>query len=91
MAEAPDKTELLKFPCHFPVKAIGHAQADIPVIVKEIIDAHVEPDCILDLQERESGKGKYTAVTVTIHAQSKQQLDKIYQALTDHESVVFAI
>ena len=89
--ESQDRVELLEFPCEFPVKAIGHSHANVRVIVEEIVAIHVEEHCVLNYSERDSGKGKYTAATITIQAHSKDQLDKIYQALTDHESIVFAI
>ncbi|MBI3188142.1 MAG: DUF493 domain-containing protein, partial [Gammaproteobacteria bacterium] len=36
-------------------------------------------------------KGTYTSITITISAQSKQQLDSIYQDLTACEHVLYAL
>ncbi|KPJ93840.1 MAG: transcriptional regulator, partial [Gammaproteobacteria bacterium SG8_15] len=40
---------------------------------------------------RASSNGKYVSITVIVNAQSREQLDAIYQALTDHEHVIMAL
>ncbi len=42
------------------------------------------------VKTRPSREGKYISVTVTIEAQSKEQLDNIYLELTAHERVLMA-
>ena len=91
MSDDARNLDLIEFPCTFPIKAIGHSHANVRLIVEKIIDLHVESALVLEFAERESGKGKFTAVTVTINAQSKAQLDNIYFALTSDKSIVFAI
>jgi putative lipoic acid-binding regulatory protein len=44
-----------------------------------------------DVREQESGNGNFVSVTVTITAESKNQLDTIYQALHDHELVLMVL
>lgn len=87
-----DKDEsAIQFPCDFPVKAMGLASYDLEVIVFDIVSQHA-PDISKDsLKTRESSNGKYISITVTVNAQSKAQLDAIYQALTDHEHVMMAL
>ena len=82
---------LLEFPCAFPIKAMGRSEAGFDDLVVEIVRRHTP-----DLREgavktRASRGGKWVSVTVTIQATSKQQLDAIYQALTDHEKVVMCL
>ncbi len=82
---------LLKFPCAFPIKAMGRSEAGFDDLVVEIVRKHAP-----DLREgavktRTSRQGKWISVTVTIQATSKRQLDAIYQALTDHEKVVMCL
>jgi putative lipoic acid-binding regulatory protein len=40
---------------------------------------------------RESGKGNYVSITVTVQATSRAQLDAIYMDLTACELVLYAI
>ncbi|NOX42432.1 MAG: DUF493 domain-containing protein [Gammaproteobacteria bacterium] len=90
MADSSDESPL-KFPCEFPVKAMGKTGQDFDLYVIEIFRRHV-PD--LDealITKRESQGGKYISVTVTIQAQSRKQLDAIYQALSDSEQVLMAL
>ena len=82
---------LLEFPCDFPIKAMGRGGEAFPGIVIEIVRRHA-PD--LDesrVRIRASRKGRYQSVTVTIRAASKNQLDNIYQELSDHDQVVIAL
>ncbi len=82
---------LLKFPCTFPIKAMGRSEAGFDDLVVEIVRRHAP-----DLREgavrtRASRRGKWVSVTVTIQATSKGQLDAIYQALTDNEKIVMCL
>ncbi|PPD20805.1 MAG: transcriptional regulator [Methylomonas sp.] len=82
---------LLQFPCQFAIKAMGHHRADFDAIVIEIVRRHCA-----DIREgavscRPSRTGAYLSVTVMIEATSRQQLDAIYQGLTDHPDVLMAL
>ncbi len=81
----------LTFPCDFPIKIIGNATPHFETTVREIIGKHV-PD--LDenaIRLRPSGKGNYAAITVTINAGSKQQLDDLYLELNASEAVLMTL
>jgi putative lipoic acid-binding regulatory protein len=82
---------LLEFPCKFPVKAMGLACDELEIAVLEIINRHVDnlPENALSI--RPSKNGKYTAITITITAHSKDQLDAIYMDLTACEYVSIAL
>ena len=82
---------LLTFPCVFPVKAMGLACDEFEIAVIEIINRHVENLAEDALLIKPSKNGKYTAITVTITAYSKKQLDAIYLDLTACEHVSIAL
>jgi len=82
---------LLKFPCEFPVKAMGLACDELEIAVIEIINRHVDNLAEDALTMKPSKNGKYTAITITITAHSKQQLDAIYMELTACEYVAIAL
>jgi len=75
------------FPCDFPIKAMGLATDDFEALVVSIVRQHCQDLGENAVKTRPSKTGKYLAVTVTIVAQSKAQLDAIYLALNNHERV----
>lgn len=81
----------LVFPCEFPIKAMGLAINDFDSLVVELVRRHVS-----DLKEgavrtRNSKKGKYVSVTVSVTAESQIQLDNIYQELTACEKILMVL
>lgn len=86
-----EQESALQFPCRFPIKAMGMSSIELDLHVVEIIRRHVDDIHEGAVTSRPSKGGKYTAVTVTITATSKQQLDAIYQDLTDSPLVLMAL
>jgi len=82
---------LLVFPCQFPIKAMGKSRDDFDAIVVEIIRRHVGDIREGAVTSRPSRSGTYTAVTVVIEATSREQLNAIYQGLTDCPDVLMAL
>jgi putative lipoic acid-binding regulatory protein len=82
---------LLEFPCTFPVKAMGRVEVQLDIVVIEIVQRHSPETNPQALKTRPSKDGNYLAVTVMVEASSKQQLDAIYQDLTDHPLVLMAL
>jgi len=82
---------LLKFPCEFPIKAMGLACDALEIAVIEIVDRHVEDVAEDAFRMKPSKNGKYTSITITITAHSKDQLDAIYMDLTACEHVSIAL
>jgi putative lipoic acid-binding regulatory protein len=82
---------LLEFPCQFPVKAMGRTDLELDLLVIEILRRHVDNINENAVTTRPSKDGNYIAVTVVIEASSKQQLDAIYQDLTDHPHILMAL
>jgi putative lipoic acid-binding regulatory protein len=87
----PGEATLLEFPCRFPIKAMGKADSAVERAVAEILIRHVPGFDVTSITVRESRGGKWLAVTAIIEAESKAQLDAVYQDLTDHELVVYAL
>lgn len=88
---AEDEESPLKFPCEFPIKAMGKATPELEIAVLEIINRHVPDLGEGAIKTRESRNGNYLSITVTIQARSREQLDAIYMELTSCEHIVFAI
>jgi len=81
----------LKFPCDFPVKAMGKSGVNLDVTVVEIVRRHAPDLSEGATRTRDSKQGNYIAVTVVVRATSRAQLDAIYQDLVDHDDVIMAI
>lgn len=82
---------LLQFPCRFPIKAMGRANGDLESVVIEILCRHVPGFDVASVSLRLSSGGNWASVTAVIEADSRAQLDAIYQELTDHDSVAWAL
>jgi len=79
---------LIEFPTAFPVKALGRDAPDFRSAVLAVIAAHAQFDPTSDVREQASSKGNFVSITVTLQAESQEQLDTIYQSLHDHELVL---
>ncbi len=89
MAGNPDT--LMKFPCRFPIKAMGRAEENFDVLVVGIIRKHSPEIADSFIRTRYSRDGRYVSITVTIDAKSRRQLDDIYRELTANERVLIAL
>ncbi len=88
----PATTEsALEFPCEFPVKAMGKTADDFDALVVGIVRRHVPGFNDATVQSRLSRGGKYTSITVTIMAQSQEQLDNLYRELSANERILVAL
>ena len=82
---------LIEFPCEFPIKVMGLDSPDFHASVNEIAEKHDANFSRHETKEKKSSSGKYTSLTLNIHAKDKPQLDNIYQDLTEHELVKWVL
>jgi len=81
----------LRFPCTFPIKAMGKADDGFEALVVDIVRRHAPDLDVAGIALRESSGGKWLSVTVTIEATGRDQLDAIYRELSAHQRVVWAM
>jgi len=74
----------------FPLKVIGRNADDFEGFVVSVVQTHV-PLSARTVNSRLSQAGTYLAVTVTFVAESREQLDAIYQELSGHKRVLVAL
>ena len=86
-----EQETLLEFPCKFPIKAMGRHDEGFETLVTGIVLSKASPYPGAEVTTSPSSNGKYISVTVVIEAVSKDQLDSIYQDLTDCEQVLIAL
>jgi putative lipoic acid-binding regulatory protein len=90
-SDAQADQTLMEFPLAFPLKVFGHDRDELEQVTIEIICEHVPGVSITEIKARPSKTGKYTALTLTFLVEHKQQLDRIYLALSEHNAVVMTL
>jgi putative lipoic acid-binding regulatory protein len=88
--DTQDKS-LLTFPCDFAIKVFGNDTPEFRTTVLDIMRQHVPAFTEDKIQTRPSSNGKYIALNIDVHAESKEQLDRIYQALSSSPNVIMAL
>jgi putative lipoic acid-binding regulatory protein len=83
--------ELFRFPSDFPIKVMGRDTESFRTLTLAIVERHAGPLAADRISERSSSQGKFLALTYTIRAESRAQLDRIYQDLTDSGVVLVAL
>ncbi|SCC07675.1 hypothetical protein GA0061082_10840 [Snodgrassella sp. R-53583] len=81
------KTSIIEFPLDFPIKVMGAQHPEFAATVLEVVQQHAPATAAADINTRPSSKGNYISATVVIRAQSQEQLDNIYRALSSHPMV----
>lgn len=85
------RDSLLAFPTEFPIKVMGRRESDFAQGVAEIVLRHAPDFDPKTIEMRPSSKGNYLGLTVTILAQSREQLDALYRDLGAHPAVVMVL
>lgn len=80
-----------KFPCDFPIKIVGKNSESFETSVYSMIHKHFPDLTEGSIKSRPSKDGNYLAITVVVHAQSKEQLDALYIDLSSNKEVLFAL
>jgi uncharacterized protein len=86
-----NEESLLEFPCDIQVKAMGLASADFEAHVISLVKQFVPEATSIAVTTRPSRSDKYISVSCQFVADSRDQLDKIYQSLSDDSRVLVAL
>lgn len=92
----PDKAaaqseSLIAYPCEFPIKVMGKTQAGFAQTVAAVVQRHAADFDPATIEMRPSREGNYLSLTVTVNAQSREQLDELYRELCDHPMVTMVL
>ncbi len=82
---------LLEIPCDFLIKMMGRDTPEFRELARELIEKYTGPLDNNAIQSTLSRNGRFVSITATINAQSQQQLDDIYRAISAHEDVLMAL
>jgi putative lipoic acid-binding regulatory protein len=91
MVEPNPEKPLLTFPCEFPMKVMGRREDGFAQLVSEIVMRHAPDWDPATIEMRSSKQGRYLSLTVTIQAQSREQLDALYSELSGHPMVIMVL
>lgn len=87
----PELDSIIEYPLDFPVKIMGLNSSTFAPTMLQLVRRHAPDVDASTVETRPSREGKYVSLTVTIRAVSREQLDALYQALSDHPLVVMAL
>ena len=79
----------LKFPADVPVKVFGRNDAEFRAAAVEIIEKHFGKT--YTVTEVASRQAAYVSLTVTVRAESRAQLDALYQDFVASAQVLMAL
>ena len=82
---------LLVFPCEFPIKMMGRETPEFHATARSLVEKHTGPLDDAAIKSSLSRNGRFVSITVTVNAQSQQQLDDIYSDVSSHEDVLMAL
>ena len=82
---------LQEFPSSFPIKVMGRRDTNLRGLTQSIVEKHAGAVAESNIKMRTSTDGNFLALTYTITATSREQLDSIYRELTACKSVLMAL
>jgi putative lipoic acid-binding regulatory protein len=91
LSQERNNPSLLEFPCRFPVKAMGRQRDGFEELISGIVCNHAELWPGEPVRSTPSKAGRFVSVTAVVEARSQEQLDAIYQDLTDCVEVLMAL
>lgn len=86
-----EKKPLQEFPSEFPIKVMGRRDGDLRASTQAIVERHAGALSEDHIKSRTSADGNFLALTYTITATSREQLDLIYRELTACKLVLMAL
>ncbi len=81
----------IDYPIDFPIKVMGRREPGFARMVVNLVRKHAPDFDESTVELRPSKKNTYLSVTCTIVATSREQLDALYQELSDHPAVVMVL
>ncbi|RJF97532.1 DUF493 family protein [Noviherbaspirillum saxi] len=78
---------LIEYPSDFPIKIMGVMQDAFAQTMVDVVKRHDPTFHAGKMEMRPSSKGTYLALTVTVLATSREQLDNLYRELSSHPMV----
>lgn len=86
-----EESSLIEYPIDFPLKVIGLDELNFELFVIEIVRRHI-PDLLDEnIMSKLSEGNKYRSVSFQFIAQSRAQVDALYEELSSHKRVLMIL
>lgn len=82
-----DQPAGLSFPCRYPVKVMTESGEQVRRDVLAAVAVHAEFSPGEDVRFRPSRNGRFESITVTVQAESREQLEALYAELRRLDAV----
>ncbi|MCX8522228.1 MAG: DUF493 family protein [Rhodoferax sp.] len=84
---SPRTDSLIEYPCKFPIKVMGKRVDGLVHTITNIVRQFDPQFDASTIELRESKRGNYLGITVTVNATGKVQLDELYRTLSTHPMI----
>lgn len=84
-------SSVIKFPTDFTIKVMGKSAATFVQLVSTIVREHFPEFTDSQLQKRFSQYTNYVSLSITVHAESQEQLDQLYRHLTSTPEILVVL
>lgn len=82
---------VMEFPMEFPIKIMGKQEPSFHMTVRTIVERYTGPLDDSAITSALSRNENFVSITVTVTAESREQLDNIYRELSAHDAVKMAL
>jgi putative lipoic acid-binding regulatory protein len=79
--DVPQEAPKIEFPCDYPVKVVGKAGDELHTLVIAVMETHAPGFDQARITVRDSRKGNFQAITITITATGESQLQALFDDL----------
>lgn len=86
-----EEESIIEFPCDFTIKVMGRADNNFEKIALAIIKQHFPNFRQTQLQKKLSKDNHFLSLSITVYAESKAQLDALYQELTSVKEILMVL
>lgn len=81
----------IEFPCDYPIKIIGRASENYDAHVIAIVNKHLNKPYEGKVQSRDSKEGNYLSLTLTLHIESEEQLQALFEDLKNDDEIMMVL
>ena len=82
---------LLEFPCDLPIKVFGKNVEGFKTRVVEIVSSHFDAPAAKEVREQLSRNNGYASLTITVRAETRAQVDALYEELTADDEIMMVL
>ena len=89
--QSSESSSGMAFPCRIDIKVFMKANPGNHALVRELILELLEDEQLFFIKGKTSREGKYQSLSCSVRADSKPQIDGVFEKLTSHPEVLMVI